>query len=94
MPGGANIGLIDQTTRHALDHGYDVALDGILDAGRYGAMLRRLTADHTGLTGHYYFDIPFAETVARHAARPLSVEVSAAPAARVVRRPRPARGAR
>jgi predicted kinase len=27
---GANIGLIDQTVRYALDKGYDVILDGIL----------------------------------------------------------------
>lgn len=29
-PGGANIGLIDQTVRYALDCGYDVVLEGIL----------------------------------------------------------------
>jgi len=34
-----NIGLIDQVTRYALDHGYHVVLDGILDAGHYEPML-------------------------------------------------------
>lgn len=68
--GGANIGLIDQTTRYALDHGYHVVLDGILDAGRYGAMLRGLHADHAGRSAFYYFDVPFDETVRRHATRP------------------------
>lgn len=68
-PGAVNIGLIDTNVRYALDHGYDVVLEGILDAGRYGDMLRRLTADHRGLTRHYYFDIPFEETVVRHANR-------------------------
>ena len=71
LAGGVNIGLIDTTVRYALDHGYDVVLEGILDAGRYGDMLRRLTTDHRGTTLHYYFDIPFAETVARHVTRDL-----------------------
>ena len=71
LAGGVNIGLIDTTVRYALDHGYDVVLEGILDAGRYGDMLRQLTTDHRGTTLHYYFDIPFAETVARHATRDL-----------------------
>ena len=62
-------GLIDQTARFALDNGYDVILEGILDAGRYGEMLRGLTDDHLGTTRHYYFDIPFDETVERHATR-------------------------
>jgi hypothetical protein len=48
-----------------------VVLEGILDAGRYGDMLRRLTSDHCGTTLHYYFDIPFAETVVRHGTRDL-----------------------
>ncbi|NIK56673.1 kinase [Kribbella shirazensis] len=69
VPGGVNIGLIDTNVRYALDHGYDVVLEGILDAGRYGDMLRRLTSDHRGTTLHYYFDIPFAETVVRHGTR-------------------------
>lgn len=69
VPGGVNIGLIDLNVRYALDHGYDVILEGILNAGRYGDMLRRLTAEHRGTTLHYYFDIPFAETVARHGTR-------------------------
>ncbi|HZX04988.1 kinase [Kribbella sp.] len=69
VPGGANIGLIDLNVRYALDHGYDVVLEGILNAGRYGDMLTRLTADHRGTTLHYYFDIPFEETVVRHGTR-------------------------
>jgi hypothetical protein len=76
LPGAVNIGLIDADVRYALDHGYDVILEGIMDAGRYGAMLRRLTADHRGLTRHYYFDLPFEETVVRHATRELANQVS------------------
>ncbi|MER7248205.1 kinase [Kribbella sp. NPDC000426] len=74
LPGGVNIGLIDLNTRYALDHGYDVVLEGIMHAGRYGDMLRRLTADHLGTTLHYYFDIPFEETAVRHSTRALAGE--------------------
>jgi shikimate kinase len=76
VPGGVNIGLINQTARYALDSRYDVILEGILDAGRYGHMLQELTADHLGTTRHYYFDIPFEQTVRRHAARPMAKEVT------------------
>ena len=72
-----NIGLIDANVRYALDHGYDVIAEGIMDAGRYGDMLRSLTADHEGLTLHYYFDIPFEETVARHATRTWAHNITA-----------------
>jgi hypothetical protein len=68
VPGAVNIGLIDHAARFALDHGYDVILEGIVDAGRYGEMLPGLTDDHLGTTRHYYFDIQFDETVERHAA--------------------------
>jgi thymidylate kinase len=72
LPGGVNIGLIDLNARYALDHGYDVVLEGIMNSGRYGDMLRRLTSDHRGTTLHYYFDIPFEETAVRHATRELA----------------------
>lgn len=71
-PGAANIELIDQTVRFALDHDYHVVLEGILYAAHYGDMLRRLVADHAGETFVYYFDVPFDETVRRHATRPQS----------------------
>ncbi len=71
---GINIGLIDQTARYALDHRYDVILEGILDVTHYGAMLERLIADHAGRTQLYYFDISFEETVRRHTTRPLANE--------------------
>lgn len=77
VPDGANIGLIEMTARYALDNAYDVILEGILYADHYGAMLERLTTDHVGTTGHYYFDIPFTETIRRHQTRPLSLEVTA-----------------
>jgi 2-polyprenyl-3-methyl-5-hydroxy-6-metoxy-1,4-benzoquinol methylase/predicted kinase len=76
-PGMANIGLIEQTTRYALDHGFHVVLEGILAADRYESMLARLHRDHLGVTSFYYFDVPFAETVRRHATRPQATEFTA-----------------
>jgi hypothetical protein len=73
VPGGANLALISTTTRFALDHGYDVILEGIMSARRYAEMLCSL-ADHGGTTAFYYFDVSFAETLRRHATRPQAVE--------------------
>ncbi|MFD9037662.1 AAA family ATPase [Streptomyces bottropensis] len=74
-PGAANIGLIDLTARYALDAEYHVVVEGILYADRYGDMLARLRADHRGPTHAYYLDVPFAETVARHATKPIADEI-------------------
>ncbi|WP_030458417.1 AAA family ATPase [Kitasatospora sp. NRRL B-11411] len=68
--GGANIGLIDTTARYALDAGYHVVVEGILSAARYGPMLQRLVADHRGVSRCYYLDVPFEETLRRHASKP------------------------
>lgn len=67
-----NIGLIDQTARYALGHGYHVVLEGGFYSPHYGAMLRQLIDDHAGLTGVYYFQVPFDETLRRHATKPLA----------------------
>jgi predicted kinase len=69
-PGAANIGLIDTVARYALNAGYHVVVEGILYADHYGEMLARLHADHRGPTHGYYLDVPFEETLARHATRP------------------------
>ncbi|MFF7237842.1 AAA family ATPase [Streptomyces collinus] len=74
-PGAANIGLIDLTARYALDAGYHVVVEGILYADRYGDMLARLCADHRGPTHCYYLDVPFEETVVRHATKPIADDV-------------------
>lgn len=75
-PDAPNIGLIDQTARYALGNGYHVILEGILYSPTYGAMLRRLIDDHAGVTGVYYFQLSFDETVERHATRPLAETVT------------------
>jgi predicted kinase len=77
-PGAANIGLIDLTARYALNAGFHVVLEGILYADRYGDMLARLRADHRGPPHSYYLDVPFEETVSRHATKPIADDVSEA----------------
>lgn len=69
-PDGHNIGLIDQTARYALDHGFHVVLDGILHPPHYAPMIHALVRDHRGVTAAYYLDADFAETVRRHATKP------------------------
>jgi predicted kinase len=64
------VGLVDLTVRHALDHGFDVVLEGILGASRHSDMLRRLREDHQGLTRCYLYDLSFEETLRRHRDRP------------------------
>ena len=74
VPGGANIGLIATVARYALNHGFHVIIDGILRADAYGAMLGALHRDHRGLSRFYYLDVPFEETMRRHATRPQAAE--------------------
>ncbi|WP_433565097.1 hypothetical protein ACQP1O_07295 [Nocardia sp. CA-151230] len=63
--GAANIELLEHVATFGLARGLVVIVEGILNAGRYGSMLERLTAtaDHAL---HYCFDLTFEETVARH----------------------------
>lgn len=70
IPCGANIGLISNTTRYALEHGWNVILDGILSSKRYTGILDELHRDHLGTTYFYYFDVSWDETVLRHRTRP------------------------
>jgi predicted kinase len=74
VPGGANIGLIDTVARYALSHGFHVIIDGILNADRYGTMLDALRRDHRGISRFYYLDVPFEETMRRHATRRQATE--------------------
>ncbi|MBO0816544.1 MAG: kinase [Actinobacteria bacterium] len=74
IPGGANISLIEHVARFALDAGFHVIVEGILHSAHYGPMLRRLMDAHSpGLSHFYYFDIPFEETLRRHATKPQNV---------------------
>lgn len=73
-PGGLNIDLIALNVRFCLEHDYDVILEGILDASRYGGMIRTLMNEHRGPSFVYYYDIPFEETLRRHASKANSHE--------------------
>ncbi|MFF3061903.1 kinase [Streptomyces sp. NPDC057909] len=52
-----------------------VVLEGILYACHDGAVLAQLRADHLGPNCGYYLDVPFAETLARHATKPIVNDV-------------------
>jgi 8-oxo-dGTP pyrophosphatase MutT (NUDIX family) len=67
--GGANIGLIDLTARFALSRGYHTVVEGIFNAGHYGPMLSALIRDHPGRAFAYFLDVPFPETLRRHATK-------------------------
>lgn len=64
-----NIKLIEHTTQHVLDQGYDVILEGIFIAKRYKEMLERLLRQNTD-SYIYYFDISLEETLRRHITKP------------------------
>lgn len=72
---GANIALISQIVEFALARDYDVILEGILKFRRYGDMIKDLVAQCPE-NYIYYFDIPFEETLKRHATKPIAQEVS------------------
>ena len=74
VPGGANIDLIDLTARFALDRGFHVIVEGILYADHYGRMLTALIVDHAEHACAYYLDIPWAETLRRHATKPQAAD--------------------
>jgi predicted kinase len=76
-PTGANISLIDLTSRYALDRGYHVIVEGILKSHAYGQMLAALVAAHAGQSHCYYLDIPWEETLRRHATKPQAAEYGA-----------------
>ena len=64
---GVNIGLIEHIVRYTLTSGYVVILEGILHAGRYGEMLRRLYRDFGG--GWYFLQVSLDESLRRHQTR-------------------------
>lgn len=77
-PGAANIELIGTVVRHCLRAGIHTVLEGILDAGHYGQMLDDLHRDYTGPQHWYYLDVPYEETLRRHATKTNAHEFGAA----------------
>jgi predicted kinase len=78
VPAGANIGLVDLVARYALSHGFSVIIEGIFRTDHYARVLTALIADHQGLTCCYYLDVPFGETLRRHATKPQASHYGAA----------------
>ncbi len=70
--GGHPIGLIEVMSRFLLDQGFDVIIEGILNADWYAEMLSRLNADHQGVGRSYLWDLSFEETLRRHATKPVA----------------------
>ncbi|MFB8277667.1 AAA family ATPase [Nocardia colli] len=73
-PGAFNIRLIEQIATACLQEGMVVIVEGILDARKYGPMLKRLT-DSTPQSLFYAFDLTFEETLLRHATRPQAASI-------------------
>jgi hypothetical protein len=73
-PGAANIGLIGLTCRYAIDAGFCTVLEGILYSAHYGEMLAGLRADYGDRSSWWYLDVPFEQTLVRHATKPQAVE--------------------
>lgn len=74
VPGGANVDLLDMVARFGLGRGFHVIVEGILRAAHYGPMLEALYRDHQSAARFYYLDVPFEETLRRHASRPQAAE--------------------
>ncbi|WP_271178832.1 AAA family ATPase [Leifsonia poae] len=66
---GGNQELIALVARHALHASDAVVVEGMLSSARYAAMLRDLASEPGVTAWFYYFDVPFDETVTRHATR-------------------------
>lgn len=67
--GNPSIALMEKMAAFGSEIGKDVIIEGILSRKKYHAMLQRVmeTFDKTYV---YYFDIPFDETLRRHALKP------------------------
>ncbi len=75
VPGAPNIGLVATVARYALDAGYDVVVEGIMYADRYGDMLEALAHDHQGRSRFYYLDVDCAPCGASLYPRPSREEL-------------------
>lgn len=53
----------------ALDHGYDVILEGFMGMGKYRSYFDELLAQHPDNNYFFYFDVSFEETLRRHKTR-------------------------
>ena len=78
VPAGVNIGLVDLVTRYALSHGFNVIVEGILRADHYAEMLMAWPSSMITRAGCcYYLDVPFDESLRRHAGKPRASQYGA-----------------
>ena len=70
VPDNSAIELIYRLCSYGNQLNKIVILEGILRRDIYGDMLTKLISDFNGLARVYYFDIPFNETLRRHATKP------------------------
>lgn len=70
--GGHPVEFIDLAARFLLGRGFDVIIEGGLRSSWYSETLLRLVADHRGVSRCYVYDLPFEETVRRHATKPVA----------------------
>lgn len=73
-PDNPSIELIRRMALYGWECGNDVIIEGILLSEKGGDMLRGLIGECPGESFVYYFDIPFEETLRRHATKPNSHE--------------------
>lgn len=62
--------LMEQMVRFGQQIRYNVILEGILTAKKHADWLAQVAADWDGRVHAYYFDVPFEETLRRHATKP------------------------
>lgn len=68
-PNIINDELIFRTIQFALDYDKDVIIEGIMRIDTYKKLFDRIIATHPKDNYFYYFDIPFEETLKRHATK-------------------------
>ena len=68
--GNAAVDWLRRLTLMGLEEGRSVVVEGILHSERYGHLLLELQAHHSGPTLAYRWDIPWEETLRRHATKP------------------------
>ena len=70
------IGLLDQTVRYSLDHGYVVIVEGILSKPKYRDILMELMNAPDCNSAVFYIDVSIEETIERHKTKPIASEVT------------------
>ena len=70
------IGLLDQTVRYSLEHGYTVIVEGILSKPKYRDLLMEMMNIPGCDSAVFYIDVSIEETIKRHKTKPIADEVT------------------